>query len=107
MTPCWAGVASLPDVPTTPAPPAVSPKNLLAKIVVSPTWSMNFPGDHYRLIGLELTRPVGGGFLGFLRKLREAPTLFDRLWIHGTTKTTRRTESSSMMLTMSQSLTLI
>jgi len=88
MTPCWAGVASLPGRPDYACPSSgVPPKSLLAKIVVSPTWSMKLPGDHYRLIGLELTRPVGGGFLGFLAQTaRGSYIVFDRLWIHGTTR---------------------
>src|SRR4030095_12105950 len=59
MTPCWAGVASLPGRPPYDCPSGgpASPSRL-ARIVIAPSnGSIFIPGDHYRLIGLEVTRP--------------------------------------------------
>lgn len=63
MTPCWAGVASLPDRPKFDCPSTGVPStSRLAKIVIAPSMGSIFiRGDHYRLIGLEVTRPGGGG----------------------------------------------
>jgi hypothetical protein len=89
LTPCYAGIASLTGRPQYSCN---NPKNVLAKIILSG------PGDgpitfqsganHYRLIGLEITRPSG---------VKGAPTLvavdhgftanhlvLDRSWLHGT-----------------------
>ena len=91
LTPCYAGVASLPGRP----PYSCSrPQNVLAKLVGAA--GGNGPvvflsgANHYRLIGLELTRPTG---------TRGGPTLMsldpganadhivlDRSWLHGTTQ---------------------
>ncbi len=86
ITPCFAGVASLLGRPSYPCD---NPQNVLAKLLVSALFFRN-GANHYRLIGLEITRPDGG---------RGAPTLLsvepdgsasyivlDRSWLHGTTQ---------------------
>jgi hypothetical protein len=91
VTPCYAGVASLPGRPQYSCS---NPQNVLAKLVVST--ASNGPvifqsgANHYRLLGLEITRATGS---------RASPTLItvsargtasyivlDRSWVHGTTQ---------------------
>ncbi|MGC2196822.1 MAG: putative Ig domain-containing protein [Terriglobales bacterium] len=89
LTPCSAGVASLPGRPAFSCSTA---KNVLAKVVFSGTGSgpivLGDGASHYRLIGLEVTRtapktPVynlvvneKGGAADHI--------IFDRMWLHGT-----------------------
>lgn len=87
MTPCWAGVASLPDRPKFDCPSTGVPStSRLAKIVIAPSnGSIFIRGDHYRLIGLEVTRPVGGGVVSFFFNVGGGSNVvFDRMWMHGT-----------------------
>jgi hypothetical protein len=91
LTPCYAGVASLTGRPQYSCN---NPQNVLAKLV-NPGGG-NGPivfqagANHYRLLGLELTRTAG---------VKGAPTLvsvdhgftgsyfvLDRSWLHGTTQ---------------------
>src|SRR3954471_20934825 len=90
LTPCYAGVSSLPG---RPALNCTFVRNVLAKLVMNRRYSSGpvifAPGaSHYRLIGLEITRTAGGGLVYALaspvggsitRKI-----IYDRLWIHGT-----------------------
>jgi putative Ig domain-containing protein len=88
LTPCYAGVVSLPGRPQYPCN---NPANVLAKLVVSGLADgpviFQAGANHYRLIGLEITRPVG---------VKASPTLIsveqkgsaeyivlDRSWVHG------------------------
>jgi hypothetical protein len=89
LTPCYAGVTSLPGRPQYPC---TNPQNVLAKLQLpgaggSPVTFLA-GANHYRLLGLEITRPAGG---------KGAPTLvvtdlgatadhiiLDRVWLHGT-----------------------
>ncbi|MCU1304274.1 MAG: hypothetical protein JWQ87_4558 [Candidatus Sulfotelmatobacter sp.] len=86
LTPCYAGVSSLPG-----RPPWVcaSATNVMAKI--EGTGSIGpllfAPGaNHYRLIGLELTRnETAGAVYDLVQFMGKADHLiFDRLWFHGT-----------------------
>ena len=89
MTPCWAGIASLPGRPPFGCPSGGVPgTSRLAKIVITPSGGSIFiPGDHYRLIGLEITRPVGGGIVGFFFHVGAGSNIvFDRMWLHGTVR---------------------
>ncbi len=91
LTPCYAGVSSLPG---RPAFQCSSTKNVLAKIVM-PTVG-NGPilfasgANHYRLMGLEITRSPGTGLVSTLSAVANSGTasnlIFDRLWMHGTSK---------------------
>ncbi len=88
LTPCYAGVASLPGRPQYPCN---NPQNVLAKLVVT---GVNGPvifqsgANHYRLLGLELTRPTGSKGDPALMSLAVGGTanhiVLDRSWLHGT-----------------------
>ena len=87
LTPCYAGVASLPG---RPAWQCASTNNVLAKLVM-PT-SASGPvifasgANYYRLTGLEVTRAAFPGPVYELVLFRGAAdhVEFDRLWLHGT-----------------------
>jgi hypothetical protein len=89
LTPCYAGVTSLPGRPALNCSTA---QNVLARIVVPGTGSgplaFESGANHYRFIGLETTRPVGGGQVSSLVSLKPGATadhiVLDRLWLHGT-----------------------
>src|SRR5271157_764458 len=91
LTPCYAGVASLPGRPQYPCTAA---QNVLAKLIGSGGGDgpviLQSGANYYRLMGLELTRPTG---------TKGDPTLIspalgataeyivvDRSWLHGTTQ---------------------
>lgn len=88
LTPCYAGVASLPGRP--PFNCSVV-NNVLAKVSFPSVGGGPFvlaPGaNHYRLVGLEITRPAGTGFVGPLVYTQNTAAEFiiiDRSWMHGT-----------------------
>jgi len=90
LTPCYAGVTSLPG---RPAFQCASTKNVLAKLLM-PTGGNSGPinfaegANHYRLIGLEVTRVAGTGIVYALASvINSGPAnnvIFDRVWLHGT-----------------------
>jgi len=92
LTPCWAGVASLPGRPAYPCP-AGGVSKLTAQILLSGSNTLSFSGaDHYRFIGVEVTRTSGTGVTYNLVTTRGGSKLiFDRVWLHGsaTDETTR------------------
>jgi len=57
LTPCYAGVASLRERPQYPCN---NPQNVLVKLVAGKVGAVIFQtgANHYRLTGLELTRPT-------------------------------------------------
>jgi hypothetical protein len=89
LTPCYAGVSSLPG---RPAFHCTSTKNVLAKLVLPTTGSgpilFASGANHYRLMGLEITRIVGTGIVYALSSVVQGGTVnnlvFDRVWMHGT-----------------------
>jgi putative Ig domain-containing protein len=90
ITPCFAGTASLPG---RPAFPCASPHSVLAKLIfVNKTGFgpvvFNSGANHYRLIGLEVTRSTGTGYISeLITPDVAAPAdhiVLDRLWVHGT-----------------------
>src|SRR6185437_6668217 len=92
ITPCYAGVSSLPGRPQYPCP---SPENKMAKLVAAkgvPVLRLADGANHYRIgPGLELTRAPGDGIHYALVARRQDPTakgvdhvVMDRDWIHGT-----------------------
>ncbi|MGA7443154.1 MAG: hypothetical protein WB523_18875 [Candidatus Sulfotelmatobacter sp.] len=104
LTPCYAGVASLPGRPDFHCS---SPRNLLARIEYdgnSGSGPFNFAqgANHYRFIGLELTRGGPGASIGALAFMKEQGganhLIFDRVWMHGTAQdeTTRGIALSGM-----------
>lgn len=88
VSPCYAGVASLPGRPTFACP--TTPGNYMAKLTTPdtlPVISFNPRTSSVRFIGLEITRAAGGGFLPDPIKLgnlgNDDHLIFDRCWIHG------------------------
>ncbi len=89
LTPCYAGVASLPGRPQYSCN---NPQNVLAKLVSGKVGAVIFRtgANHYRLIGLELTRPTGTKGYVILISVDNGGTanhiVLDRSWVHGTTQ---------------------
>jgi Putative Ig domain len=88
MTPCYAGITSLPG---RPAFNCGSSQNVLAKLVYSGSGDgpvVLAPGaNYYRLLGLEITRAPGTGPVGaLLSSAGQAAdhVVADRIWLHGT-----------------------
>lgn len=89
VSPCYSGVASLPDRPLRcPA----APTRVTAKITLDgkggngPIQFLN-GANHYRLIGLEITRDTGGITYNLVSTERGGAAdhlIFDRVWFHGT-----------------------
>jgi hypothetical protein len=90
LTPCYAGVASLLGRPQYSCS---NPQNLLAKLMVSGNEdvlvSLLSGANHYRLLGLELTRPAGTKGSPTLISVDQGSVsniVVDRSWLHGTTQ---------------------
>jgi hypothetical protein len=88
LTPCYAGVSSLPGRPPLNC---ASTTNVLAKIEFDGkggSGPIQFsPGaNHYRLIGLEITRAASPATVYNLVQFNGPADhlVFDRVWIHGT-----------------------
>ncbi|HKC71661.1 MAG TPA: hypothetical protein VKB60_08565, partial [Terriglobales bacterium] len=91
LTPCYAGVASLPGRPDFHCS---STRNVLAKLELdrkSEAGPVLFEdgANHYRFIGLEITRAVPGLHMRNLVQPEKPEDtadhlVFDRLWLHGT-----------------------
>ncbi len=90
LTPCYAGIASLPGRPDFHCSAMT---NVLARIeFAGKTGSgplMFLPGaNHYRFIGLEITRANSEASIAALASARDDATanhiIFDRVWMHGT-----------------------
>jgi hypothetical protein len=89
MLPCYAGVASLPGRPEFHCP---SNENVLAKIEFEGKGGSGpivfaAGANHYRLIGLEVTRAVSPAVVYNLIGPANEPAdhlIFDRMYIHGT-----------------------
>ena len=97
LTPCYAGMSSLPG---RPAFHCSSTKNVLARLEM--TYSASGPivfatgANHYRLIGLEITRTEKSGITYSLASVATHRTatgaangtannlILDRVWMHGT-----------------------
>jgi hypothetical protein len=89
LTPCYAGVSSLPG---RPALNCKSVQKVVATIL-SPGRGgtaavfVNNGANHYRLIGLEITRTTVGNLTALINvnaSYVASYLVFDRLWIHGT-----------------------
>jgi hypothetical protein len=88
LTPCYAGVSSLPGRPPLNC---TSTTNVLAKIEFngkggSGPIMFSAGANHYRLIGLEITRAVSTASVYNLIQFKGPSDhlVFDRLWLHGT-----------------------
>jgi hypothetical protein len=89
ITPCYAGVTSLAGRPSFHCQKAT---NVMVKLEASGNSGALVLADranHYRLVGLEITRPQGSGPVSSLVQPPQ-PTasahhiIFDRVWAHGT-----------------------
>jgi len=90
ITPCYAGIASLPGRPAFRCP---STKNVMARIV-SPAPSVAGPliflngANHYRFLGIEVTRESSPASIAVLAgpdgPVAADHIIFDRVWMHGT-----------------------
>jgi hypothetical protein len=88
LTPCYAGIASL---PARPSYPCRSSENVLARIEFdgragSGPVVLEAGANHYRLVGLEITRIASPAVVYNLVGTGEVAAdhlVFDRLWIHG------------------------
>ena len=85
ITPCYAGVRSLPGRPYYPCP---KPRNLMATISTKPGTDIDSVAgaSYYRIgPGIELSRPDIKGVSYTLVTLAGADhIIFDRVWAHGT-----------------------
>jgi len=89
VTPCYAGVASLPGRPDFHC---TAPKNVMAKVVFDNKGSGPFTfmngASHYRFVGLEVTRNTPGSIIYNLFMVERDAVIdhivFDRVWLHGT-----------------------
>jgi hypothetical protein len=89
ITPCYAGVASLPGRPSFSCS---STNNVMAKIVFTANGSRPITlasgVNHLRFLGLEITRTSPGNVIYNLVELQAGGPadhlVFDRVWIHGT-----------------------
>jgi Putative Ig domain len=88
ITPCYAGISSLPG---RPALHCAATANVMAKVqmgTVSASGPLLFaPGaNHYRLVGLEITRVPGAQIAYNLASFSAGShhIIFDRTWFHGT-----------------------
>ena len=77
ISPSYAGVASLSGRPSFSGPN----KNIMAKLVADSNPIKI--GDHYRLIGVEITRPHDGKWYNTLVQFAGTHIILDRDWIHG------------------------
>ncbi len=88
MTPCYSGVTSLPGRPSFNCS---SPTNALAKVIYAQIagagpFKLSAGANHYRLLGLEIARAPGTGFIGPLIAVTSGTAdhiVVDRVWLHG------------------------
>ena len=80
ITPCYAGISSLPGRPRYNC---ASPQKEMAKLIV-PLHNSIAVTNHYRFIGLEITRNEGGVTNELVHTVHGSKIIFDRVWIHGT-----------------------
>jgi hypothetical protein len=89
LTPCYAGVNSLPGRPDFQCSSA---ENVLARLEFAAKGGSGpivfaAGSNHYRFIGLEVTRAPGGAIYNLVSLEPKAAAhhlIFDRMWIHGT-----------------------
>jgi hypothetical protein len=102
LTPCYAGVSSLPG---RPAFQCASTNNVVAKLVMAAPGNgpvvFAVGANHYRLTGLEMTRLTGTGLVYALSSIQSNGAannlILDRVWLHGTAQdeTTRGVDLGS------------
>jgi hypothetical protein len=84
VTPCYAGVASLPD---RPAYPCSTPVHAMPRVYVEkggPLIKFEAGANHYLFLGLELTRTIGTGIVyDVFSTIGADHIVIDRSWLHG------------------------
>ena len=80
ITPCYAGIDALPGRPRYSC---ASPVKAMARLTV-PTRDSITVTNHYRFIGLEITRPPGGPAHALMHTVAGDKIILDRVWMHGT-----------------------
>jgi hypothetical protein len=87
LTPCYSGVRSLPGRPPFACQ---STQVVTAKVVANlphfapGAFVFSTGANHYRFIGLEITRPGNAGTASLVKINNANRVIFDRVWIHGT-----------------------
>lgn len=89
VTPCFAGIDALPDRPPLRC---TSTKNVLAKLVFAAKGGsgpivVENGANHYRVLGVEITRDPGGTIYNLVSTEQGGAAdhlVFDRVWLHGT-----------------------
>lgn len=91
LTPCYAGVTALPGRPSFNC---TTTQNVTAKLMMNTTQGSGpilfaSGANHYRLIGLEVTRQQGTPLVYNLASIQTTTgtmdhIVFDRVWMHGT-----------------------
>jgi hypothetical protein len=87
LTPCYAGVASLPG---RPALGCTKVQRVIPQVVTpngNPVFTLDNGANHYRLMGLEITRSLGDRYVGKLIAATPGQAadhiIVDRVWLHG------------------------
>jgi len=81
ITPCYAGVSSLPGRPEYPC---TAPRKVMAALILPAQGSIKVT-DHYRFIGVEFSRTPGSGLVSnTITANRADKIILDRTWVHGT-----------------------
>jgi len=88
ISPCYAGVESLPDRPPFQC---AAVKNVMAKITFaakggSGPIELSNGANHYRFVGVEITREAGGIIYNLVSTEKGGAAdhlVFDRVWFHG------------------------
>ena len=110
LTPCYAGVASLPGRPDFHCSSS-SPANVLARIEFdgksgSGPLLLQNSANHYRFVGLEITRTDSPASVTALAFTKDDATanhiIFDRVWFHGTAQSETRRGVALSGMTYSQ-----
>lgn len=89
ISPCYAGIDAFPDRPAFKCAPA---KNVMAKVSFaakggSGPIEVENGANHYRFIGIEITRETGGTIYNLVLTEKGGAAdhlVFDRVWMHGT-----------------------
>jgi hypothetical protein len=89
LTPCYAGLASLPNRPAYNCPKAQTVLAKISRSVIGDGPVIFASGaNHYRLLGLEITRPADKvAVVALVSAAQNEPAdhiIIDRSWIHGT-----------------------
>ncbi len=88
MTPCYGGVPSLPGRPSFNCSSSTKAlaKVIYSQIAGSGPFKLAAGANHYRLLGLEIARAAGTGFIGPLISVTSGTVnhiVLDRVWLHG------------------------